>query len=212
MNVKRKQPRWRVRPALLFVLAALVVLLHVNNLTADESTENNHLASAFVPSNGVGKSPPVVTEIEDVTAARVSQTNNSNTNQRSDSLGLVLNSTKPIKRGGSLHNGNLILNSTKHIKRPKGGSSHTGPAELHIVCSSDCTPYQRWQVITQAQSARAVGSQVGGGKYTWLVSGCGSGSGEQDTRKAVAAHFPDPGTSDVSLLQCQLMLHQNNVK
>jgi hypothetical protein len=60
---------------------------------------------------------------------------------------------------------------------------------LHIICSSDCSTYQRWQVLTQVHSAWAVGQ---GGRYTWLISGCGDQQ-EEATINAVNSHFPDPG-------------------
>ena len=82
----------------------------------------------------------------------------------------------------------------QHPAKREAAVKHTRSGEalavdLHIVCSSDCTPYQRWQVIVQVHSARAVGQA---GKYSWLVSGC-SAAGEEDTRKAVVDNFPDAG-------------------
>ena len=48
-------------------------------------------------------------------------------------------------------------------------AQETSDIPFHFVVSSDCSSYQRWQVLTQIQSARSVEQH---GKYTWIVSGC----------------------------------------
>lgn len=39
----------------------------------------------------------------------------------------------------------------------------------HFLISSDCTSYQRWEVLTQLHSAQHIRQC---GRYTWIVSGC----------------------------------------
>jgi len=56
---------------------------------------------------------------------------------------------------------------------------------LHLVVSSDCSAYQRWQVLVQVQSARSVGQR---GAYTWILSGC-SEDDQRDVRALVEASF-----------------------
>jgi len=72
-----------------------------------------------------------------------------------------------------------------------GASSdeHLNGAEhpLHVVVSSDCSTYQRWQVLTQAHSALAVGQN---GNFTWIVSGCAGDRDRAAILAAVAENFP----------------------
>ena len=68
---------------------------------------------------------------------------------------------------------------------PPPGESHNGASEIvagnnalvessatknsfHFVVSSDCTSYQRWEVLTQLHSAGVVNQC---GRFTWIVSG-----------------------------------------
>ncbi|KAL3776411.1 hypothetical protein HJC23_006765 [Cyclotella cryptica] len=43
------------------------------------------------------------------------------------------------------------------------------PNSFHFVISSDCTSYQRWEVLVQLHSAQSIRQC---GRYTWIVSGC----------------------------------------
>lgn len=54
----------------------------------------------------------------------------------------------------------------------------------HFVCSSDCSGYQRWQVLAQIYSMIDVAQP---GKYTWIISGCDK-IGESKTREAIRLH------------------------
>lgn len=44
----------------------------------------------------------------------------------------------------------------------------TSGNSFHFIVSSDCTSYQRWEVLTQLHSAQSI-SQCG--RFTWIVSG-----------------------------------------
>lgn len=73
----------------------------------------------------------------------------------------------------------------------------------HFLISSDCTSYQRWEVLTLLHSAQSIGQC---GRYTWIVSGClqdhqadlGKGRGGANSDKLtrslllgeVTRHFP----------------------
>jgi len=48
-------------------------------------------------------------------------------------------------------------------------ASEEAKPSFHFVVSSDCSPFQRWQVLTQIHSAIDVGTT---GRYTWIMSGC----------------------------------------
>ena len=58
---------------------------------------------------------------------------------------------------------------------------------LHIVISSDCSLYQRWQVLTSFHSANAVGQS---GQRTWLISGCNEQE-KENIEKTLIDHFMD---------------------
>jgi hypothetical protein len=49
---------------------------------------------------------------------------------------------------------------------------NNGDPDIHFVFSSDCKPYQNWQVIALWNSAQAVGQK---GVFTRVVSGCEKG-------------------------------------
>jgi hypothetical protein len=92
-------------------------------------------------------------------------------------------------KGGNQYMASYMISSVP--REHSSTSAYSSPAsQLHIVCSSDCSTYQRWQVITQVQSARAVQQA---GNYTWLVSGC-SGEDEADVRTFVTMTIPRAGT------------------
>jgi hypothetical protein len=81
-------------------------------------------------------------------------------------------------------------------------SNETDSLIYHFVVNSDCSAYQRWQVLTQIHSARAV-KQVG--HYTWIVSGCPlpheRGSDYELTRSQIIQdlkeHFPSFSSEDL---------------
>jgi hypothetical protein len=52
------------------------------------------------------------------------------------------------------------------------GEGGDGDDDIHFVFSSDCKPYQNWQVIALLKSAEAVGQK---GIFTRVVSGCERG-------------------------------------
>jgi len=58
--------------------------------------------------------------------------------------------------------------------------------KMHFAVSSDCSAYQRWQVLVQIHSARAVGQA---GRFSWLISGC-TAKEEAKVLSLVADHFP----------------------
>ena len=62
----------------------------------------------------------------------------------------------------------------------------TTEEQLHIVISSDCSSYQRWQSLTSFHSALAVGQR---GRMTWLVSGCDGAKTRGIVTQAVQDHF-----------------------
>jgi hypothetical protein len=84
---------------------------------------------------------------------------------------------------------------------------HVGSNEsknsYHFLISSDCTSYQRWEVLVQLHSAQQIRQC---GRYTWIVSGCledehaemGKGKGGANSDKLthsllleeVMKHFP----------------------
>jgi len=52
------------------------------------------------------------------------------------------------------------------------GASSEGDDDIHFVFSTDCKPYQNWQVVALLKSAEAVGQK---GVFTRVVSGCERG-------------------------------------
>ena len=48
------------------------------------------------------------------------------------------------------------------------GASDDGKNSFHFIVSSDCTSYQRWEILTQLHSAQSI-QQCG--RFTWIVSG-----------------------------------------
>ena len=56
---------------------------------------------------------------------------------------------------------------TLRYRKPNDGDS-----DIHFVFSSDCKPYQSWQVIALWKSAQAVGQK---GVFTRIASGCEKG-------------------------------------
>jgi len=72
------------------------------------------------------------------------------------------------------------------LSRYNGTAAAPSILKLHFTVSSDCSTYQRWQVLVQIHSAHAV-SQAG--RFSWLISGC-SVKEEAKVLSAVADHFP----------------------
>lgn len=89
-------------------------------------------------------------------------------------------------------------------------SSFKSKNSYHFLISSDCTSYQRWEVLTQLHSAQSIRQC---GRYTWIVSGCLENDDEADWGKGrgaahsdrltksslldgVRRHFPDVTRSD----------------
>ena len=79
----------------------------------------------------------------------------------------------------------------------KAGKPHTENPTFHFVVSSDCSPFQRWQVLVQIHSAIDVGIT---GRYTWIMSGCPADHiGEVKANKRLD-HKSKPHGQDGSLL------------
>eukprot|EP00580_Thalassiosira_gravida_P004176 CAMPEP_0201624518 /NCGR_PEP_ID=MMETSP0493-20130528/674_1 /ASSEMBLY_ACC=CAM_ASM_000838 /TAXON_ID=420259 /ORGANISM="Thalassiosira gravida, Strain GMp14c1" /LENGTH=570 /DNA_ID=CAMNT_0048094371 /DNA_START=36 /DNA_END=1748 /DNA_ORIENTATION=- len=112
--------------------------------------------------------------------------------------------------GGSHHNVEEINASGKIASMEQASTSNSAATNsFHFIVSSDCTSYQRWEVLTQLHSASAVHQC---GRFTWIVSGCleegsehtgkGKGGANSDILtptlllEEVERHFPHLTISD----------------
>jgi len=78
----------------------------------------------------------------------------------------------PVAFGSQLVAANADAGGTSHGAKAKAAhkeTTHSDKPTFHFVVSSDCSPFQRWQVLTQMHSAIDVGIT---GRYTWIMSGC----------------------------------------
>ncbi len=98
----------------------------------------------------------------------------------------------------NVHNAESTLKiSDSSIKNSLNGSTRSQASDaandygIHIVCSSDCSSYQRWQVINLLHSAADVAQE---GRFTWLISGCDE-HGEAYVRRTVAENSFVPSTT-----------------
>jgi len=102
---------------------------------------------------------------------------------------------------------------TKVPASPVASKEEDGPA-YHFVVSSDCSPFQRWQVLTQIHSAMSVGQA---GRYTWIMSGCpeddndggdiNEGNAKQSNKKKSKAHGQDGRTLSRSSVLADIATH-----
>jgi len=67
---------------------------------------------------------------------------------------------------------------------------------FHFVISSDCTSYQRWEVLVQLHSAQSVRQC---GRYTWIVSGCLEEGGGAEAGKGKGGAHSDRLTPSLLL-------------
>ena len=91
----------------------------------------------------------------------------------------------------------VIGSDSNSEKAAKQKTADTDKPTFHFVVSSDCSPFQRWQVLVQMHSAIDVGIT---GRYTWIMSGCPADYiGEVKANKRLD-HKSKPHGQDGSLL------------
>ena len=87
---------------------------------------------------------------------------------------IQINSTDVKSLGGELspkvQTYNVIENkdSNNVVTSNVNNGASGGKNSFHFIVSSDCTSYQRWEILTQLHSAQSI-QQCG--RFTWIVSG-----------------------------------------
>ena len=79
----------------------------------------------------------------------------------------------------------------------KADTTQQDKPTFHFVVSSDCSPFQRWQVLVQMHSAIDVGIT---GRYTWIMSGCPADHSSEVKANKRLDHKSKPHGQDGSLL------------
>lgn len=92
---------------------------------------------------------------------------------------------------------NVIGRSPDANTHAKAGKPHSEKPTFHFVVSSDCSPFQRWQVLVQIHSAIDVGII---GRYTWIMSGCPADHTSEVKAAKRLDHKSKPNGQDGSLL------------
>ena len=182
----------RPRSIALVILAGILSYLHtivVEEESVDRHTEQTFSELFLVDSEEGGSFTLPETPVGKAPAAPERGTALLHTKYIEDGANAVGSiSETSTDRENTDHSASVVVPSLN----PPGSSAIASPfgeLKLHIVVSSDCSSYQRWQVLTQFHSAHAVGQM---GRLSWLLAGC-SDSETMLTQTTVLKHFPDPG-------------------
>ncbi|KAL7489499.1 hypothetical protein ACHAW6_016205 [Cyclotella cf. meneghiniana] len=111
---------------------------------------------------------------------------------------LTLTSNQNATSSASGAKGNAAIGSSRirQIESPAIITNSNRSNSFHFVISSDCTSYQRWEVLVQLHSAQSIRQC---GRYTWIVSGCLEEGGGAEAGKGKGGAHSDRLTPSLLL-------------